>query len=88
MGYPSYVVTDSGEATEEHWLTMPAKLKSELLEFMASYDEPSDGELDDVCCWYDASLQRCKHHQHRPNVCRDFEIGSQDCLGWRKVYSS
>lgn len=87
MGYPSYIQGDAGQPAEEHWVNMPGDLKAELLRFVASYAQPSDGELDGVCCWYDADQQRCKHHEHRPNVCRDFEVGSDDCLAWRDVYA-
>ncbi len=86
MGFPSYVTASDGQAAEEPWLNMPDDLKAELLQQMESYVRPLSGELDGICCWYDAQLQRCKHHEHRPNVCRDFQIGSQDCLGWRDVY--
>ncbi len=88
MGYPSYIRATECHAAEASWLNMPADLKMELLRFMASYDEPTTGALDGVCFWYDAANECCKHHEHRPNVCRDFEVGGTDCLAWRVQYSS
>ena len=32
-----------------------------------------------VCVWYDAASRRCRHYQWRPQVCRDFEVGSTSC---------
>ena len=71
---------------EQHWVSMPADLKQELLDYMQHYESPADGELDGVCVWFDQEKRICKHHEHRPNVCRDFQVGSKDCLDWRKHY--
>lgn len=35
------------------------------------------------CCWLDPETKRCRWHEHRPQICRDFEPGSQACAGWR-----
>lgn len=87
MGFPSYITGDDDQPAEETWLTMPAILKAELVSFMASYAQPTNGKLDGVCCWYDVEHKRCKHHEHRPNVCRDFQVGSPDCLAWRDAFA-
>ncbi len=36
------------------------------------------------CLWYDASSRRCKHYDYRPDVCRDFEPGGEDCMRFRE----
>ncbi len=29
--------------------------------------------------------QRCKHYQHRPEICREFKVGGEACRGWREL---
>jgi Fe-S-cluster containining protein len=41
---------------------------------------------DSACIWFDENSMRCRHHEHRPSVCRDFEVGSEDCVGWRERF--
>ena len=60
-------------------------LKADLLAYMASYQKPA-GPLDGPCVWFDHDTRQCKHHEHRPRVCRDFQVGSKDCLAWRDHY--
>lgn len=87
MGFPSYASsTGQGESDEPAWLAMPSELKQQLQEYVAEYDHPRDGELDGPCVWFDQDKLICKHHQHRPNVCRDFQVGGSDCIGWREHY--
>ena len=35
------------------------------------------------CTWLDPLTYKCMHYEHRPNVCREFETGSEDCLEYR-----
>lgn len=86
MGYPSYLDGSNGQPAEPAWIEMPLGLKAELDEFVSRYERPVSG-LDGPCCWYDPQSRTCLHHEHRPRVCRDFQIGSEDCIGWREVYS-
>ncbi|MFK8114679.1 MAG: YkgJ family cysteine cluster protein [Rubripirellula sp.] len=86
MGFPPYMGMSEGETPEEFWKVMPDDLKSELLAYMSSYSPPAEGELDGPCVWLDSSTKLCKHHEHRPRVCRDFQVGSQGCLEWRDAY--
>jgi len=78
MGYPSYI------EGENHWVAMPVDLRTELEATMADYQHPPEGQLDGPCCWYDFETRGCKHYEHRAQVCRDFEVGCSDCLGWRR----
>jgi Fe-S-cluster containining protein len=66
----------AGHEGESWWHRLPAELKEPLIE---SFDGP--------CIWLDMETRLCKHHLHRPNVCRDFETGCGDCLQWRKEYA-
>jgi Fe-S-cluster containining protein len=36
------------------------------------------------CGWFDMESRQCRHHVHRPDVCREFEIGSEYCRNMRK----
>ncbi|MGI9472127.1 MAG: YkgJ family cysteine cluster protein [Rubripirellula sp.] len=86
MGYPSYLTGSAHQPPEPHWVSLPDSLRHELEQYAEAYQAPGEGELDGPCVWFDLDTRRCKHHEHRPQVCRDFRIGSQDCLGWRKQY--
>ena len=73
------------QPAEPAWQEMPLDLKNELLAYIDQYETPSSG-LDGSCVWYDQGTRLCLHHEHRPNVCRDFKAGSKGCLSWRQVY--
>jgi len=80
----------AGHPGESYWHSLPQDLKSEWLEFVERY-EPSGKQnsvhaLDDACFWFDMESRKCKHHEFRPRVCRDFEVGSEPCIEWRAEY--
>ena len=41
-------------------------------------------EPQDKCLWFDTQTRLCKHHEYRPQVCRDYEIGGRECLRERR----
>ena len=86
MGYPAFIAGSQSQPPESHWLDLPSDLKQELLDYIADYQAPPEGELDGSCFWLDKETRLCKHHTHRPNVCRDFSVGSKGCLQWREFY--
>lgn len=86
MGYPAFIEATSDRPAEEHWRAMPESLRSELLAYIVTYPPVPDGQLDGPCVWFDEDQRRCRHHEHRPRVCRDFQIGGDDCLAWREFY--
>lgn len=66
----------------------PADLPPELA---AEIDEHFSGlvrgqEPQETCLWHDPVTRRCKHHEFRPQVCRDYEIGARACLTVRKQH--
>lgn len=73
-----------GHIGEVHWHSLPPDLKTEWLEFVQQYTR--ENELDGPCNWLDRATRKCKHHEFRPNVCRDLEIGSRLCRQWRTHY--
>lgn len=56
---------------------IPLSLMKELDEVSAG---PCRGCDDEPCLWLDRRAGRCRHHEHRPDVCREFEIGGEACL--------
>lgn len=74
-----------GNPGEVFWHRLPEHLRAELESFVANYSV-RDRELAPPCFWLDMNTRRCKHHEHRPRVCRDFEIGSRGCREWRSHY--
>jgi Fe-S-cluster containining protein len=38
------------------------------------------------CIWFDVSSGKCRHYEHRPNVCREFETGGDCCLETRERF--
>lgn len=82
----------AGHPGESWWHELPPELKEPLVEHMNQYVRPEyDGTLesfDGPCIWLDKETRLCKHHLHRPNVCRDFETGCGECLQWRNEYAS
>ena len=87
MGYPAFKEPYEQSYDREYWLSMPAELRQELITYIKSYQSPPRGELDGPCFWLDLETRRCKHHQHRPTVCRTFETGSSGCRQWRQAYA-
>ncbi len=92
MGYPPYIRPTADREGESWWYTLPETLRLEIDQVIASYQAPNyDGtveNLDGPCCWFDLESKQCRHHLYRPNVCRDFETGSQRCQEWRKHYAT
>jgi Fe-S-cluster containining protein len=41
---------------------------------------------DRPCVWLDLETRQCKHYEHRPDICRNFEIASPECRKWRVRY--
>lgn len=58
---------------------LPQELKDELLRYKPS-------KTDHVCIWFDKQTKGCKYYEHRPSICRDFEVGSPECHSWRRYY--
>lgn len=60
------------------WEAIPAALKQEVED-----DRQAERPPGSPCLWYDAETKRCKHYEHRPMVCRDFQPGEPACNAWR-----
>lgn len=102
MGYPAFNLTldqladvetidvaslsPVAQADLARWVAMPPRLRDGILQQMADYVAPIGATLDGPCTWLDLETKQCRHHQHRPQVCRDFAVGSTGCLQWRAAY--
>lgn len=66
---------------------LPAAARRELADYYAAVrrGEVADRTRNDdtPCLWYDAEAHRCRWHDFRPLVCREFEVGGEDCLRLR-----
>ena len=81
------IPTDAGVFAEDidRLNSMPKQLVDELRAYVE--DLLAGIERDDkACIWLDHESRRCRHHEYRPSICRDFAVGSEDCLVWRVTY--
>jgi Fe-S-cluster containining protein len=63
----------------ERWATAPPESIAILADYYAG-TEVDRGERGLPCLWYDAASKRCRFYEYRPEVCREFEVGGEDCL--------
>lgn len=61
-----------------------AAIPREALDLISDAMDDPDYDLDGPCCWLDPITKRCLHYEHRPTICREFEMGGVDCRGWRE----
>jgi Fe-S-cluster containining protein len=45
----------------------------------------NDRADDEPCLWLGPD-GRCAHYDDRPEICREFELGGEDCLRVRSIY--
>jgi len=53
-------------------------------EIEAFLDSPRNLHDSKPCLWLDLQTGKCKHYGHRPDVCREFEVGGEACERFRK----
>jgi uncharacterized protein len=85
LSSPEMMAEETFREDAERISAMPSALQDELRNYLhqllAGVERP-----DTACIWLDKSTMRCRHHEHRPSVCRDFEIGTDECRSWREAY--
>lgn len=68
------------------YLRLPKALKRELKQYgdliRAKQPHPRGG----ICIWFDEETRRCRNYDWRPDICREFEVASEGCHHWRKLY--
>jgi len=73
--------------TDPEFLTLPEALRREYLTWIESPRIDlldSRGQEDSPCIWLNQGTGQCRHYASRPQVCRDFEVGSEACLAFRQ----
>jgi Fe-S-cluster containining protein len=65
---------------------LPREAVRLLLERYAYLDTLPGGDAEMPCCWLDQDTMTCRWHRLRPDVCRAFEVGGEDCLRFRREY--
>jgi Fe-S-cluster containining protein len=58
---------------------LPAEAVAVITEHREAHEDPAGLP----CCWLDLETKRCRWYEHRPTVCRDFEVRSVECQGHR-----
>jgi Fe-S-cluster containining protein len=66
---------------------LPEELLAEWQAYLIGVcSDPSESGEDRPCYWFDLETRRCKHYEHRPEICREFEVGGEDCENHRELY--
>jgi Fe-S-cluster containining protein len=88
LGWPPFLLYGElygPEMSEEAWEHLEQEHPQLAQEIQLARERcrfKREGEMG-PCSWYDPETRRCKHHELRPQICRDFEPGSEDCLRFR-----
>jgi Fe-S-cluster containining protein len=69
--------------TDEERDRVPYELLAPVDEHLAALTEEDFGQ---TCIWFNMDTRQCRHYEHRPGVCRDFERGSEACVQLRSRY--
>jgi uncharacterized protein len=70
-----------------YFLAAPESARQQLADYYAAVDrgEVTDRSAYDCpCLWFDLESGRCRHYEYRPEVCREFEVGGEECLRLRE----
>ena len=49
--------------------------------YLANY-----GTINVPCSWLDVFERRCRFYEFRPDICREFEVGSKWCSQFRELH--
>ena len=86
MGHPRYFWNQAlGTVVDELWIKLPSHLVAEIESHLDTLED-ADADFGSPCIWFDPVSLKCRHHEHRPQVCRDLEIGSEACLRSRRQF--
>ena len=90
VGHPMFHRGLPGQSpADQDWIDLPGHLKREInrywekleAEYLAG-DRDAVADYGEPCIWLQPD-GTCKHYRFRPQVCRDFERGGEDCLAFR-----
>lgn len=72
--------------TDPEWEALPEALKRELDSWLKSPRMDlleGRGQQDSLCVWLNQCTGQCRRYASRPQICRDFHVGSEACLKYR-----
>ncbi|QDU37210.1 Flagellin N-methylase [Maioricimonas rarisocia] len=75
VGTPPFVLDEERDEARERGVSLP--LRAEIQARRRELD--ATGRRDAPCLWFDPETLRCRHHEMRPQVCRDYTIGDWHC---------
>ena len=70
----------------ERAMALPDELKRELLTYRDRLAAGGKHPRGGVCLWLNEATGGCRHYDLRPSICREFEMGSEECHSWREEY--
>ena len=79
MGHPHFY---RSTGNDPHWNGLPDVLKKQVNDHI---DSLTDIDMGRPCIWLDLETRKCLHYEHRPQMCRDFEVGNPHCLRMREA---
>ncbi|MEX2139801.1 MAG: YkgJ family cysteine cluster protein [Pirellulales bacterium] len=69
--------------TDDELRFVPYELLAPIHEYVSTLEDDDFGQ---PCIWLDEETKQCRHYEHRPQVCRDFERGGELCIQLRVRY--
>jgi Fe-S-cluster containining protein len=76
-----------GDDTMALWESMSDEARAELADYYAGVRAGTIANrvwANLPCLWFDPVTRKCRHYEHRPPVCREFEVGGDSCLFLRE----
>lgn len=72
----------------ERFKNLPEEVMATIVEHLEKLRSGERGRNGDTpCIWFDKQKRQCRHYEHRPNICRGLEVGSDGCRFWRQEYN-
>jgi len=78
MGSPPFIPSEESRLPPELKASLDAVRETRRLQYQAH------GTDYTPCGWFEMETRQCRHHEHRPDVCREFEVASEYCGNMRK----
>ena len=82
---PFYSVFE--EEGEEAWERLKRERRDLVLQIAGDHKRRRVGGeplVGTPCLWYNPETRQCKHYDYRPLACREFDVGSEDCVDARR----
>jgi Fe-S-cluster containining protein len=90
VGHPMFMrwVDEHGKEHSEdpYWLALPEPLKRRHRLYMRLLEESGIGDDYGLPCYWLEPDGTCRHYEYRPDCCRDFEMGEERCLWFRRKH--